>query len=212
MENKGNNYMILKYFDRVCGLTISKYILLLYLTTFSQGLCAQISDFQHNLTRYNVEFKMPKGYVMIDSSMQIIEGISGHVTAGSRIILKSLDKHMIIAIAFQGPIDTTKNLSIKMTKGQSYDPNKNYIPYNQRYILFPSEVSRKKFNADVAGSWDMTPFATMPILSKNEKCKVIFLHKDNLVDLEIYHYYQNLTSKELAYRLKKLDKMLQFKN
>ncbi|MGY4386429.1 hypothetical protein ACVWYN_003484 [Pedobacter sp. UYP24] len=171
----------------------------------------QMSDFNRNLKIFNVEFKMPTGFVTIDSSVQIVDGISGHVTAVSRILLKSLDGHMAVAICFNGPIDTVKKLSIVKSDGELYDPNKNYIPFNQKFVLFDKAFSRKTYNADVAGTWNLVPFRQIPVLSPDENCRVIFLHKENKVDIEIYHYYSGISQQELANRLKRLEKMLKFK-
>ncbi len=170
----------------------------------------KIRAFNLKLKRFNVKFTMPKGFVLIDSSIDIIDGITGHVTAGSGILLKSLDGHMAIGISFQGPIDTLKRNFI-MSNGELYDPNKNYLPFNQKFTFFDKRFSKTNYNADVAGTWDLVPFRKIPILSVDEECRVVIMHKENVVDIEIYNFYRGLSKKDLDHQMKRLIKMVKFK-
>jgi len=201
MQTTFNNYKVFR---------ISKFVLLLLLITISDDSFAQSSEFDRMLDRYELQFRLPKGYEREDSRIEIINGISDHLRALAQTKLKSKDGNMLIAISVQ-PIDTTRDEAFVKSNGDIWNRNRNYIPFNQKYNTFPLVFSRGIYNADVAGTWNLVPFRAIPILSKDENCRVIFLHKDNMVDVEIYHFYSNITQEQLAKRLRRLQSMIYFK-
>lgn len=189
-----------------------------HLITFLLLLCCtsaypqRSNSFASALQKYNLEFNSPKGYIEVDTSFSIVNGKSGHTTARAVFALKSKNGKILVGIAFQGPIDTSLKNVFKKSDGTLWDPNKNYIPFRELFVAYPERCAEKYFNADAAGTWKMTPSQAVPVLNREERCKVLVFHKENTVDVEIYHFYSNVSEKKFNQHFKRTRSILRFRN
>lgn len=161
---------------------------------------------------FNIQYSMPKGYLESDSS-RIIYNKSEHRIGNSIYRLISKRDSIVIFFIFNGPIDTSKRLTGFIgVDGKPFDPNKNYRPFKTEYTTFSDSYTTKIYNADVSGTYDLQVSEKNHILNSGEKCKVIFIHKDNKVDIELFYFYNKSSEPQLNKHLKRTRKMLRFKS
>jgi len=89
------------------------------------------------LQEYNIEYKVPKGYLEIDSTIAVINGKTGNLIGRPNFIVKSKEYNLLIGFSFQGPIDTNQKNVFKKSDGTKWDPNKNFIPFGTPLLRFP---------------------------------------------------------------------------
>jgi hypothetical protein len=180
--------------------------------TYTADMVKYNRSFWGNIRKFALDFTEPVGVTPIDSVLVIADGTVEHFHGRISRALKVSDQ-LIFGITFNGPIDTTRNMSgFPGSDGLPYDHNKNYIPsFNVKYDVFPTSYTRQVYNADVAGTYDFLPSKNVHILSPDEKCKVIFIHKDNVVDIEIMFFYVPGAEALLEKYLKLTENMLRFK-
>ncbi|WP_449435666.1 hypothetical protein [Pedobacter steynii] len=164
------------------------------------------------LEMFNIQYSMPNGYLESDSSL-VIYNKSGYRVGRSVYKLIAQKDSIVILFRFNGPIDTSKNLTGFIgVDGKQFDPNKNYRPSKTEYTTFSNSYTTKIYNADVSGTYDLQVSEKNHILNSGEKCKVIFIHKDNKVDIELFYFYNKSSEPQLNKHLKRTRKMLRFKN
>lgn len=180
--------------------------------TFSDEMVAYNRSFTGKLRHYNLEFKPPPGYVASNEQLVFCGGISQHRQGTFLYSLFSEADKININIDFIGSIDTVKGITFMGRDGVKRGPNSNYIPYQTKYETFTEALTRTLYNADVSGSYDFIPCKAIPVLVPREKCKVIFIHRENQVDIAIYYYYLPENEHLLAKHLAATRNMLRFRD
>jgi len=169
--------------------------------------------FNARLTAFDISYTKPEGYVESDSILELINGAIPNRFGSSYYNLTSKKDSIVICFQFNGPIDTSNILSgFPGNDGGSFDPNKNYIPYKTRYEIFPAVYSARIYNADVSGMYDFVPFKNESAIGRYDKCKVIFIHKNNKVDVHLFYYYNKGNEKKVKRHIKATKGMLRFNN
>jgi len=64
------------------------------------------------------------------------------------------------------------------------------------------------FNADKSGTYSFT--LEVPYEGKYNHCRIIFMHKDNCGDAEVYYFYNEEDKHEIKSSLKNTYKMIHF--
>lgn len=169
-----------------------------------------MSSLQSYLQQFNLKYQAPVGYDGVSIDSVIYGGRLGHTLGRSYYMLKSKKDSVQIYVVFAGPIDTTL-VGFKKQDGTIYDPNRNYIPPDTSYVLHDKALTRSRYNADVSGYYNMLPSRKRHFVSANEKCKVVFIHKDNLVDIELYYYYTPMQVETIHKHIKQTESMFKFR-
>lgn len=76
---------------------------------------------------------------------------------------------------------------------------------------FTKEDARKKFNADAAGISDVTIWKRNEYKGRYDKCKALFLHKENKCDVFIYYFYMNKRQEPIEREIRKTSQFIIFK-
>ena len=79
------------------------------------------------------------------------------------------------------------------------------------YTLFSKLYTQQQFNADISGIYDFEPGKNLHVLSKDEKSRVLVIHKDNWLDIEILYYYTAETEPYLEDVMNETRRMLKFR-
>ena len=111
-------------------------------------------------------------------------------------------------------VDTTMAYINKMKKfGFSSNENVNYLQTGSDTLKYPitrnpSIVSRKKYDADVSGYYELP----LEGLYKNQygKCRVAFIHKENRADIILYFFYTPASAASVEKHMKKVLKNIKF--
>jgi hypothetical protein len=169
--------------------------------------------FNARLATFDISYNKPEGYIESDSILELINGAIPNRFGSSYYSLTSKKDSIVICFQFNGPIDTSSILSgFPGNDGRPFDPNKNYIPYKTRYEIFPAVYTTRVYNADVSGMYDFVPFKNESAIGGYNKCKVIFIHKNNRVDLHLFYYYNKGSEEKVKRHIKETKGMLRFNN
>ena len=69
-------------------------------------------------------------------------------------------------------------------------------------------VTRKKYNADVSGSYELPLEGRYN--NQYEKCRVAFIHKENRVDIVLYFFYTQASADSVDKHMKKVLNKIKF--
>jgi len=169
--------------------------------------------FHRMLKEENIEYRLPKGYKEIFKDINARMG-SIFLTA-SLCQLKVPGDSILLYIAVQH-IDTTKVTYNKLRSwGLERDVNKNYLELNidtMKYpiIHFSKRYSRKKFNADDSGMFDLKYPVQLAYRGVYSKCKGIFIHKSDRCDIKLYYFYTDNSEENLKKHIEATYKILRF--
>ncbi|MGY4385919.1 hypothetical protein ACVWYN_002967 [Pedobacter sp. UYP24] len=202
------------FLDNIASIPMVKLWTYLENQKFSGAMVNYNRSFKHKLREFDLDFRPPVGYKLSDSIYNIYyDGRGGALHAHSELALKSADG-ILIFITFN-QIDTFNREKLRGFPGPGglpFDINRNWIPaFDAKYELFPTTYSNKTFNADSCGIYDFVPNKRVNILSKDEKYKVLFIHKENELDIEIMYFYTPETERFLKKHMDATRDMLKFK-
>ncbi|WP_276088089.1 hypothetical protein [Pedobacter sp. JY14-1] len=211
---KLSNANVIALFPGLDSKTTPKFSTVEYLPNqkFSKEMVAYNRSLAHELELYDLDFQAPKGYQRLDTQIVIIDHL-GHQHGRSKLSLKS--KTGIMVYFTFNRVDTamqTKLRGFPGPDGQPFDINKNWIPSSgTKYTLFSKSYTQKEFNADISGTYDFEPYKNVHRLSKDEKVRVLMIHKDNWLDIQILYYYTPETEPYLEQVMNETRGMLKFR-
>lgn len=119
-----------------------------------------------------------------------------------RILQLADDSSAFLRAAFPG---RTANTAYMLSIRHKADTISNKVNY------YPDKKAKKKFSADKAGDYMMFDLE-VPYEGKFNKCRVVFMHKQNLGDAEVYYFYVDDVKKRVDKLVKKTGRMIWFKN
>ncbi|MES2827093.1 MAG: hypothetical protein V4687_03025 [Bacteroidota bacterium] len=160
------------------------------------------------VNKYGLIYRQPKNFEYRENSIAIIDGKLQAQLAGSLANLISKDKDIVVCIVFYD-IDTTRGNMFLKRDGTYWSSNKNYLPRSEILEIFDQKDTKNINNADVSGTYDLEPWK-VHLLSENEKCKVIFIHKEDRLDIELYCYYKPMKDKKLEKYIKSVRNLFKF--
>jgi hypothetical protein len=180
--------------------------------TFSKEMITYNRSLAHKLHTYDLHYLPPKGYSTSDTSFMITNRLEfNHHTA---IVSSKSKSGILVCISFNG-IDTSSRRQLSGFPGPDglpFDINKNWIPsFGVKYRLFPSSYSQEMYNADVSGTFEFEPGKLVPIIARGEKCRVLFIHKDNWLDIEIMYCYTADSEHQLDNVMEETKNILKFR-
>jgi len=135
--------------------------------------------------------------------------------SSSKHQLESFSDSLVVYFTLDG-IDTSlsRKKRLKILGLEFLDPNKNYLKTSSDTLKNPinhysRELALKTFNADAAGTYDIP--LTGAYRGKYQKCKVLFVHKENRADLCLHFFYNSdVSDKKLAKHINTLSKQIRF--
>lgn len=167
--------------------------------------------FYETLEQQKIAYIVPNGYEQLYRPHNAI--IGPILLSGTRYQLRALKDSVFIYFAIF-PIDTTGAYLNKMKKF-GFNPNTNveYLKTRSDTLKYPiirnsSIVTRKKYNADVSGSYDLP----LDGLYNNQygKCRVAFIHKKNRADITLYFFYTPSSAASVEKHMKNVLKKIKF--
>lgn len=81
---------------------------------------------------------------------------------------------------------------------------------NHKINYYSSKKSQKLFNATIAGDYYMRDFEN-PYEKHFYRCRIVFMHKENIGDAEIYYFYNEAEEEKVDRMIRNAYKMLCFK-
>lgn len=82
---------------------------------------------------------------------------------------------------------------------------------HDRVVYYSSKESKRHFNADISGTYGFE--MQLPFDGRYYRCRIVFMHKDNVGDAEIYYFYENERQrKEVDRLIKNAYKLLRYKD
>ncbi|UAY53853.1 hypothetical protein [Arachidicoccus terrestris] len=80
---------------------------------------------------------------------------------------------------------------------------------NHKINYYSSEKSQSLFNATIAGDYYMMDFEK-PYKGRYYRCRIVFMHKENIGDAEIYYFYNKKDTRKITKMIENAYKMLHF--
>jgi hypothetical protein len=170
------------------------------------------SSFKNEIRSYGIVYSPPEGYKQFYKNETAI--IGKLILTSSKHQLESKSDSLILYFTF-GEIDTTRAFAQRLKfLGLTLDVNKNYLKTSSDTLKhpinhFPTAYARKTFNADAAGTYNL------PLRSKYRgkyrNCDVLFIHKENRVDVRVYFFHNlEVSAKSLTKRIGEISRRIRF--
>lgn len=177
-----------------------------------------ISDkeiFNAESKRSGFEYNLPEGFKELDLiELQL---------PGNRILLNTFDreienKEKNIVVCFTVTNFSSINDSIVREISPSYVKNDQYKSEvkskidstHNKLTYFNKDYTQKTFNADVAGIYDFIPI--YPYHNKYTLCKIVFIHKQDRADLEMFYFYNKESEAKINKFITDNKVMIKFKD
>ncbi len=167
--------------------------------------------FHKELDDLKIIYDIPNGYEQLYQPSNAI--IGSILLSGTRHQLRALKDSVFIYFTTLA-IDTSIAYFNKMKKfGFIHNTNENYLKTMSDTIKYPitrnsSIVSRKKYNADVSGYYELPLKGRYN--NQYEKCRVAFIHKENRADITLYFFYTPASAASVEKHMKKVLKRIKF--
>jgi|GEM_PF-5455109 len=171
--------------------------------------------FHKALKEEGIEYRLPNGYN--ETFKDINARMGGIFLSASMCQLQTHEDSILLYIAIQH-IDTTKATYNKLKSwGLERDVNKNYLNLNtdtvkHPIIHFSARYSRRKFNADDSGMFELEYPLKYAYRGIYTKCKGIFIHKNDRCDIKLYYFYTDKSAVNLKKNIRRSYNVLRFKN
>lgn len=196
------------------------------LTMFANATIGQSQsqrDFRIYLDRVNLMYTLPSGFNEADSCQESLFYYTKPYSENKYLYplnTKLYYRDSTICIGFNITRLQLKNDSNAVLKAMfpGRTENTNYTlsirhkadTVNNKVVYYSSKESNRFFNADISGTYWF--YMQIPFEGRYHYCRIVFMHKKNIGDAEIYYFYDDENSRKKVDRLvKNAYEMLRFK-